>query len=117
MFFSDKWKDAINYLEQANKQNIHTSLLYMYLGISYEKSGKNEEAKLNYEKAILEDPNDNKIKLLLENLNIKMNTTLTGEQESQKTNMIDDEKDEKITIPVNKKAINARLQDDEKGDE
>ncbi|HOP63540.1 MAG TPA: tetratricopeptide repeat protein [Spirochaetota bacterium] len=117
MFFSDKWKDAINYLEQANKQNIHTSLLYMYLGISYEKSGKNEDAKLNYEKAILEDPNDNKIKLLLENLNIKMNTTLTGEHESQKTNMIDDEKDEKITIPVNKKAINARLQDDEKDDE
>jgi tetratricopeptide (TPR) repeat protein len=113
MFFNDKFKEAINYLEQANKLNINTSLLYMYLGISYEKTGKNEDARLNYEKAIQQDPNDKKLQLLLENLNVKMNTLPFSSQEGQKTNMIDDEQDENITIPVNKKAIKARIKDDE----
>ena len=113
MFFNDKFKDAINYLEQANKLNINTSLLYMYLGISYEKTGKTNEAKLNYEKAIQQDPNDKKLQQLLENLNMKINTLPYNEQEAQKTNMIDDEKDEKINIPVNKRAIKARIEDDE----
>lgn len=113
MFFNDKFKEAIDYLEQANKLNVSTPLLYMYLGMSYEKTGRTEDAKKNYEKAIQEDPNDNKLKLLLDNLNVKINTLPSTEQEGPKTNMIDDEKDENITIPVNKKAINARLKDDE----
>ncbi len=113
MFFNDKFKDAIDFFEQANKFNISTSLLYMYLGISYEKIGNNEKARDNYEKAIQADPNDNKLKLLLENLNIKTNILPAGEQQGVKTNMLDDEQDENITIPVNKKAINSRLKDDE----
>ncbi len=113
MFFNDKFKEAIDYFEQAEKLNVSTSLLYMYLGMSYEKTGRIEDARKNYEKAIQADPNDNKLKLLLDNLNVKINTLPAAEQEGQKTNMIDDEKDENITIPVNKKAINARLKDDE----
>jgi tetratricopeptide (TPR) repeat protein len=113
MFFNDKYKEAVDYLEKANKLNVNTSLLYMYLGISYEKTGKDEDAKINYEKAIQQDPNDRKLQLLLENINVKINTLPYSGQEGPKTNMIDDEQGENITIPVNKKALKARIKDDE----
>jgi hypothetical protein len=45
-------------------------------------------------------------------LKAKLSSTSTV-TEAQKTNMIDDEQGERISLPVNKKAINARIRDDE----
>ena len=55
------------------------------------------------------DSDDTKLKSLLNELNKKL--LMESEQESNdgKTNMADDEQGEEIKIPVNKKAIKARI--------
>ncbi len=113
LFSSDKFKESIEYLEKAKELGINTATLYLYLGISYEKTNQLDKAKENLEKALILDPNDAKLKSMIEQLNkqITIESDLgTGEE---KKNMSDDEQDEEIKIPVNKKAIKARLGDNE----
>jgi tetratricopeptide (TPR) repeat protein len=84
----------------------------MYLGLSYEKIGDTAKALECYEEAASIDPEDLKIRELRDMLKAKLSSTSTV-TEAQKTNMIDDEQGERISLPVNKKAINARIRDDE----
>jgi len=114
MFSSDKFKESIDYLEKAKELGINTAVLYLYLGISYEKIKNLEMAKENFEKAIIIDPNDMKLRSLLNELNKKIQTDTVPESDNGKTNMADDEQGEEIKIPVNKKAIKARINDGEK---
>lgn len=114
MFSSDKFKESIDYFEKAKELGINTATLYLYLGISYEKTKALEKAKENFEKAIILDPNDTKLRVLLDELNRKIIIESKQESDDGKTNMADDEQGEEIKIPVNKKAIKARLNDDEK---
>jgi len=113
LFSSDKFKESIDYLEKAKELGINTPTLYLYLGISYEKTNLLEKAKENLEKASILEPGDAKLKTLIDQLNKKLNIELNQNNSEDKTNMTDDEQDEEIKIPVNKKAINARLDDNE----
>ena len=113
MFSSDKFKESIDYLEKAKDLGINTATLYLYLGISYEKTNLLDKAKENLEKAVILDPADAKLKSLIEQLNKKITVETSLEVTEDKTNMTDDEQDEEIKIPVNKKALKARLKDTE----
>ena len=114
LFSSDKFKESIDYLEKAKELGINTATLYLYLGISYEKTKQFDKAKENLEKAIILDPADAKLKSMIEQLNKQITIESSqGVIEEEKKNMSDDEQDEEIKIPVNKKAINARLKDTE----
>jgi len=114
LFSSDKFKESIEYLEKAKELGINTATLYLYLGISYEKTKQFDKAKENLEKAIILDPADAKLKSMIEQLNKQITIESSqGVIEEEKKNMSDDEQDEEIKIPVNKKAINARLKDTE----
>ena len=113
LFSSDKFKESIDYLEKAKTLGINTATLYLYLGISYEKINLLDKAKENLEKASLIEPGDAKLKSLIDQLNKKLNIESNLNSTEDKTNMTDDEQDEEIKIPVNKKAINARLKDNE----
>lgn len=112
LFSTEKFKDAIKYFETAKELNLRTPLLFMYLGLSYEKIGDTAKALECYEEAASIDPEDLKIRELRDMLKAKLSSTSTV-TEAQKTNMIDDEQGERISLPVNKKAINARIRDDE----
>jgi len=114
LFSSDKFKDSIDYLEKAKELGINTATLYLYLGISYEKLKFLDKAKENLEKAVILDPGDAKLKTLIDQLNRKIIIESDQRIIDEKRNMSDDEQDEEIKIPVNKKAINARLKDNEK---
>ncbi len=113
LFSSDKFKESIEYLEKAKELGINTSTLYLYLGISYEKTKQLEKAKENLEKAIILDPGDAKFKSLVDQLNKKITFVSDPGITEDKKNMSDDEQGEEIKIPVNKKAIKARLGDTE----
>lgn len=114
MFSSNKFKEAITFLEKTESLNEKNASLYMYLGLSYEKTNRLDKAKEYFERAILQDPNDNKLKELLDGVLIKLKPTGDPFFQSERTNMIDDEKDEEFILPVNDKAIRSRLMDDEK---
>lgn len=114
LFSNDKFKESTVYLEKAKELGINTATLYLYLAISYEKTGQLDKAKENLEKAIILDPGDAKLKSLIDQLNKKINVVPVDPNMSEdKTNMSDDEQDEEIKIPVNKKAIKARIKDTE----
>jgi len=108
-FSSDKFKESIDYLEKAKELGVNTATLYLYLGISYEKLKLLDKAKENLEKAIILDPGDAKLKSQIEQLNQKITIETNQGTSENKTNMSDDEQDEEIKIPVNKKAIKARI--------
>lgn len=108
-FSGDKFKESIEYLEKAKELGVNTSTLYLYLGISYEKIKLLDKAKENLEKAIILDPGDAKLQSLIDQLNSTLNVNSTQESNGDKTNMDDDEQGEEIRIPVNKKAIKARI--------
>ena len=113
MFSSNKIKEAITYFEKARDLNLNTYQLYMYLGLSYEQTGHFDKAKENYEKAILLDPNDSKLKSLLSGLELKIKQQgQVIEEQGVKSNMLDDEQGVNMSIPVNKKAVKARLLDE-----
>ena len=112
-FSGNKFSEAITFLEKAESMNERNAALYMYLGISYERINRLEKAKENYEKAIIQDPNDKKIQELLDSVIIRMKPVGDPYFQSERTNMIDDEKDEEFILPVNDKAIRSRLMDDE----
>ena len=114
LFSNDKYKESIDYLEKAQELGINTATLYLYLGISYDKTNMLEKAKENLEKAIILDPNDVKLKSLIEQLNKKIVIKTDQVENENKTSMIDDEQGEEIKIPVNKNAVKARLNN--KGD-
>jgi tetratricopeptide (TPR) repeat protein len=109
LFSSDKFKESIDYLEKAKELGINTATLYLYLGISYEKIKQMDKSKENLEKAIILDPADAKLKSMIEQLNKKITVETEQGVIEDKTNMTDDEQDEDIKIPVNKKAIKARI--------
>jgi tetratricopeptide (TPR) repeat protein len=113
MFSGNKYNEAISFLEKAESLNEKNASLYMYLGLSYEKLNRLEKAKENYERAIILDPNDKKLRDLLDSLLINMKPAGDPYFQSERTNMIDDEKDEEFILPVNDKAIRSRLMDDE----
>ncbi len=113
MFSGNKYSEAISFLEKAESLNEKNASLYMYLGLSYEKLNRLEKAKENYERAIILDPNDKKLRELLDSLLIEMKPSGDPYFQSERTNMIDDEKDEEFILPVNDKAIRSRLMDDE----
>lgn len=112
-FSSDKFKESIDYLEKAKALGINTPTLYMYLGISYEKIKQYDKAKENLEQAAALEPGDVKLKTLIEQINDKIIIESNQNTGEEKSNMSDDEQDVEIKIPINKKARNARLQDDE----
>ncbi|HNX23424.1 MAG TPA: tetratricopeptide repeat protein [Spirochaetota bacterium] len=113
LFSSDKFKESIEYLEKAKELGINTATLYLYLGISYEKTNQLEKAHENLEKAVMLDPGDAKLKSVIDQLNKKITVESDQGVTEEKKNMSDDEQDEEIKIPVNKKAIKARLKDNE----
>jgi tetratricopeptide (TPR) repeat protein len=113
MFSGNRFSEAISFLEKAESLRERNASLYMYLGLSYERLNRLEKSKENYEKAAILDPNDKKLQELLESLLIKMKPTGDPYFQSERTNMIDDEKDEEFILPVNDKAIRSRLMDDE----
>jgi tetratricopeptide (TPR) repeat protein len=108
-FSSDKFKESIVYLEKAKELGVNTATLYLYLGISYEKLKLLDKAKENLEKAIILDPGDAKLQSLIEQLNKIINVDSANSSNGDKINMDDDEQGEEIKIPVNKKAIKARI--------
>lgn len=112
MFSSNKIREAIDYFEKARTLKLDISQLYMYLGLAYEQTGNFEKARENYEKAILMDPNDTKLRSLLAGVELKMQQNQTIEEQGKQTNMLDDEQGVKMSIPVNKKAVKARLLDE-----
>ena len=112
MFSSNKIKEAIEYFEKAKELKLDIYQLYMYLGLSYEQTGNYEKAKENYEKAILLDPNDSKLRSLLAGIELKIKQSEVIEEQGSQSNMLDDEQGVKMSIPVNKKAVKARLLDE-----
>jgi tetratricopeptide (TPR) repeat protein len=113
LFSSDKFKEAIEYLGKAKELGINTSTLYLYLGISYERINNIEKARENLEKAILLDPTDVKLRFMMEQLNQRISIEFNPWSNDGKTNMAEDEQSEEIRIPINKRAINSRLNDSE----
>ena len=113
LFSSDKFKEAIGYLEKAKELKINTSTLYLYLGISYERINNLSKAKENLERAIILDPTDVKLKFMMDQLNQRISLELNywRNNNNDQTNAFEDEQGEEIRIPINKRAINARLQD------
>jgi tetratricopeptide (TPR) repeat protein len=112
MFSSNKIKEAINYFEKAKTLKLEIYQLYMYLGLSYEQTGNFEKARESYEKAILLDPNDSKLRSLLAGIELKIKQSQMIEEQGNQSNMLDDEQGVKMSIPVNKKAVKARLLDE-----
>ncbi|HPS56548.1 MAG TPA: tetratricopeptide repeat protein [Spirochaetota bacterium] len=112
MFSSNKIKEAIEYLEKAKDLKLEIYQLYMYLGLSYEQTENFDKAKENYEKAILQDPNDSKLRSLLAGIELKIKQSQVIDDQGSQDNMLDDEQGVKMSIPVNKKAIKARLLDE-----
>lgn len=113
MFSGNKFKEAITFLEKAESLNEKNASLYMYLGLSYENINRMDKAKEYFERAIIQDPNDKKLLELLDAVIIKLKPAEDPYTQSERTNMIDDEKDEEFILPVNDKAIRSRLMDDE----
>ncbi len=113
MFSSDKPDEAIDFFEKARQQKEKHASLFMYLGLAYEKTGKLDKAREFFGKAIIEDPNDKKLQSLLDETNEKLKSENGKWQQEKRTNMIEDEKDEEIILPVNKKALKSRLMDEE----
>lgn len=113
MFSSNKIKEAIGYFEKARDLKLEIYQLYMYLGLSFEQTGNLEKAKENYEKAILLDPNDTKLRSLLAGIELKIKQGEVIEEQGNQSNMLDDEQGVKMSIPVNKKAVKARLLDEQ----
>ncbi len=112
MFSSNKIKEAINYFEKAKDLKLEIYQLYMYLGLSYEQTENYAKAKENYEKAILLDPNDSKLRSLLAGIELKIKQSQVIDTQGTQSNMLDDEQGVKMSIPVNKKAVKARLLDE-----
>jgi len=115
LMFSDNKPDlAISYLEKAYSHKEKHAQLFMYLGLSYMKKERFLKAEECFKKAKLEDPNDNKIENLLKETQENIKSKNTYIHPDKRTSMLDDEKDEEIGLPINKKALRSRLSDEGK---
>jgi len=114
LYFSmGKIQDAIQYLNQSLQQREKNSSIFLYLGLSYEKLGNLAEARVNYEKALLEDPNDVTIQARIDGINKKNEDEKNKWKVESPKNAMEDEKDEEMPLPINKSAYEIRLGDEE----
>jgi len=115
LMFSDNKPDrAIEFLERAYEKNEKHAQLFMYLGLSYMKKNNFTKAEEYLNRAHTEDPNDNKIITLLDEVKKALSEKNNFMNPDNRTSMLDDEKDEEIDLPINKKALKSRLSDDGK---
>ncbi len=114
MFSDNKPDEAIKYLTKAYEKKTKHASLFMYMGLSYMKKEQFQKAREFFQKARVKKPNDNKIKYLLEEINKQLDKKNSYFNPDKRTSMLDDEKDEKIDLPINKKALRSRLNNEGK---
>jgi tetratricopeptide (TPR) repeat protein len=113
LFASGKPQEALNYFTRALNLKERSASLYLYLGLCNEELGRLLEAKKHYQKALLRDPNDNNIVSSIERIENKIEEEKNRWNRPERKNQSDDERGEKIPLPIIKSAINKRLSDEE----
>jgi len=113
LFSSGREKDSLEYLERSVTLKNDMPSVYFYLGLAYEKTGNIFEAKKNYEKAMLRDPNDEDIKLSIERIVQKIQEEQEKWKQKEPENQNEDEKGENIPLPINKSAYEWRITDEQ----
>lgn len=111
LFSNGKINDAINYFKNAIAEKEVSASLYLYLGLSYERLGKLRDAESNYSRALLLDPNDEKIRDRLDKIKIKMGEEIMKWRIGPQKNETEEERGENIPLPINKSAFDWRLSD------
>ncbi len=113
LFASGKPLEALNYFTRALNLRESSASLHLYLGLCNEELSRFYEAKKHYQNALLLDPNDNNIVSSLERIENKIEQEKNRWNLQERKNQIDDERGEKIPLPIIKSAINRRLSDKE----
>jgi tetratricopeptide (TPR) repeat protein len=81
------------------------------MGLCFERLGKTNEAVDYYKKALIEDPNNLIVKEKLDDINRKNQRKSIYEQFEQK-NQLEEEKGERIPLPVNKSEYDISLDEE-----
>lgn len=119
LFLSEKPSEALNYLQKALEMKENSSLIYLYIGLCYEAMKQNSQALDYYKRAEILDPNDIRVKTALERINKKLSDVKQTEEDSSfysdiiKQQRMEVEESETIQLPVNSRAEEGRLKDDE----
>ncbi len=112
-FSSGKPTEALTYLKRALTVGEDSATLHLYLGLCYEELNRLHEAKNHYQKALLLDPNDNRIVTSVERIETKIEEERRRWMGPEMLNQNDDEKGEKMPLPIINSARKKRLTDDE----
>lgn len=112
-FSSGKPTEALTYLKRALTVGENSASLHLYLGLCYEELNRLHEAKKHYQKALLLDPNDNRIVTSVERIETKIEEERRRWMGPEMLNQNDDEKGEKIPLPIINSARKKRLTDEE----
>jgi len=103
---------AIELFQKVLQQKKYTSELYHYIGIAHEKNKNLKQAQNYYKKALFIDSNDIDIKNSIERVSKKIDFEKNRWQKKARKNQLDAEIDEEIPLPINKSAIEIRLENE-----
>ncbi len=113
LFSSGKAKEAIDYFNRSITLNNDSASVFFYLGLAYEKTGNIFEAKSSYEKALVKDPADSDIKSSLDRIQGKIEEEQNKWKQQEPANQNEDERGERIPLPIQKSAYDWRISDEE----
>jgi tetratricopeptide (TPR) repeat protein len=112
-FSSGQTRQALEYFAKALELRESPESVYNYMGMCYEKLGRLDEAKTNYEKARLADPNDSTIQASLERINQLIQARRIQLKPQDRKNQFEAEQGETMPLPINQTAKDIRLKDNE----
>lgn len=107
------YNGAIKHLLTAKDQKVKNVSLFLYLGLSYEKLGRLQQAADYFELARREDPSDASIEKRIENVEKLIQMEKDRWKMPEQRNQLEDEQGEKIPLPINKSAYDIRLKEEE----
>ncbi len=113
LFSSGKAKEAIDYFNRSITLNNDSASVFFYLGLAHEKTGNIFEAKSSYEKALMKDPADSDIRASLDRILIKIEEEQNKWKQQEPANQNEDERGERIPLPIQKSAYDWRISDEE----
>ncbi|MBN2435458.1 MAG: tetratricopeptide repeat protein [Spirochaetes bacterium] len=113
MYMVGEYRYALEYLRRAINYNLQHAMVFLYSGLANESLGKYRDARQDYEKALLADPNNPDIKASLSRIENRIESSVIDYSLPERRNQNEVEEGEYIPLPINKNAIDKRLSEDE----
>lgn len=111
LFTSAKYKEALDFFQKAISLQISDSSTYYYMGLCYAETSQPELALTVFQQGLLKDPGNQDIAEAIK----RTETIIKKKQDSwkapERTNQNESETDVEFPLPINKSAIDVRVEE------